>query len=506
MLAINFIYVIAIMFSIYVYIVSINNHSSKISDIFILFMLVQMVINISAIVLLPIESATIIEWFIAYKVRNVALAFLPIIWLMFLHEYLDVEYNKGIIAFFSLISLIEFVFVVTKSFKSFAMTFFRNLQINSFADFIESYTPMNTLFGFLTVIAMMYAFALYYKAVKNRQVTLRWEIVLITVLIQLMVIFELFVSKQFLQNVDITIIYSLFATLSFYRLVISNEIKSVIPISNGKILDNLPTPIMILDPENIIVYANNKALLEINSLEVGKKMSNIAGFVSVNTDDQIFNSNSITIKRNDGEIYTYVIHNEFYDGYAIIKLSNATEEKKKIEALNVLSSYDTLTNILNKTTFFTEAKEKISNTNNFENYKLNAVFMMDIDFFKQINDTYGHQAGDFVLSTLGHHLQEFTNELEGDNLIARFGGEEFCGYIQTNSKEAILMFLENFRMHYSKIEFKSEDIIYKSTLSIGVTFFNDSNKTLETLIEEADIALYNAKKAGRNKLVVFSDK
>lgn len=505
MLAINFVYITAIMLSIYVYVVSIRNHSSKISDIFILFMLVQMIINISAIVLLPIESSTLIEWFIAYKVRNVALAFLPVIWLMFLHEYLKIQCNKGIIIFFFVISVIEFVFIITKTFSEFAIAFFKNLEINSFSSFIENYTPIYTLFVFLTFIAMMYSLALYYIAVKRRFVTLQWEIILITVLIQLMVVSELFVVRQVLNSVDITIVYSLFATLAFYRLVVSNEIKSVIPISNEKILDNLPIPIIILDPKNVIVYANKKAFLEINSLEVGKKMSNIAGFVSVNTDDQIFDSNLLTIKRNDGEICTYIIHNEFYDGYAIIKLSNATEERRKLEILSTLSSYDTLTNILNKSTFFTEASEKISNFRIVENYKLYAVFMMDIDLFKKVNDNYGHQAGDNVLSILARNLQQRTNEFGSDNLVARFGGEEFCGLIKANSQEDIIAYLEDFRISFSQLEFKADDCLFKSTLSIGVTFSNNPKEKIETLLEKADVALYNAKNTGRNRLDTFSE-
>lgn len=121
--------------------------------------------------------------------------------------------------------------------------------------------------------------------------------------------------------------------------------------------------------------------------------------------------------------------------------------------------------------------------------------MIDIDHFKSINDNYGHDAGDEVLKALSHHMTQYF----ADNLVGRFGGEEFAVYFADQDPEEALQRLEKFRAFIEKHspEFSKEQIHF--TLSIG--FHHQPIYSLDELIKQADLKLYQAKESGRNKLV-----
>ena len=121
--------------------------------------------------------------------------------------------------------------------------------------------------------------------------------------------------------------------------------------------------------------------------------------------------------------------------------------------------------------------------------------MIDVDHFKSINDNYGHDAGDDVLKGLSQCMAKYFE----DNLVGRFGGEEFAVYFADKYPQESLQRLEKFRLFVEKHspEFSKDHI--KFTLSIG--FHNGPVYSLDELIKQADLKLYQAKDTGRNKLV-----
>jgi diguanylate cyclase (GGDEF)-like protein len=124
--------------------------------------------------------------------------------------------------------------------------------------------------------------------------------------------------------------------------------------------------------------------------------------------------------------------------------------------------------------------------------------MIDIDYFKKVNDTYGHKAGDIVLQYVANTLK---NRVRGTDIVARLGGEEFC-ILAVNLKEddAKILF-EKLRqtIENSSIEINENQTI-KVTISIGaVTGLTES---LEDMVNKADALLYEAKNSGRNKVIV----
>ena len=124
--------------------------------------------------------------------------------------------------------------------------------------------------------------------------------------------------------------------------------------------------------------------------------------------------------------------------------------------------------------------------------------LIDIDHFKQYNDTFGHVAGDIVLKTIGKLLSEFFNG--PGHLVCRYGGEEFCVLLPDVSHKKAVELAEELRQTIGKTTILLRREETRVNVSIGVSSFPKNAKTKEELIEKADQALYKAKKEGRDRV------
>lgn len=178
----------------------------------------------------------------------------------------------------------------------------------------------------------------------------------------------------------------------------------------------------------------------------------------------------------------------------LMALNNSLEEKIKLRTfeLEKIASTDYLTGINNRRNFFKLAKEKFDTSNS----NLYAV-MVDVDNFKKINDRYGHKIGDEILISTTKTIQENLND---EDIFGRIGGEEFA-IIYNSEDEKHLEKVEKLRAIIENLEY--EDIIF--TISLGVAQKLPIDKNIDTLLSRADEALYDAKGAGRNKLI-FRDR
>lgn len=129
-----------------------------------------------------------------------------------------------------------------------------------------------------------------------------------------------------------------------------------------------------------------------------------------------------------------------------------------------------------------------------------SVMMIDIDFFKHVNDTYGHDIGDQVIKGLSEILK---NNIKGSDLAIRYGGEEFLLIIFETSVEVANKIASHINAEFSKKVFKVGEEKFSKTLSIGISSYVQESTTPWQAIKYADVALYNAKNSGRNKVVIF---
>jgi diguanylate cyclase (GGDEF)-like protein len=134
----------------------------------------------------------------------------------------------------------------------------------------------------------------------------------------------------------------------------------------------------------------------------------------------------------------------------------------------------------------------------FKRYNIDyTVVMFDLDHFKAINDTYGHDAGDIVLSAFAKILKKEAREVD---IVGRFGGEEFMVILTQTSTDGAKIFANKVRQSVEKTKFIYKDIRIDVTVSAGISQ-RSNNFNLDSLIKSADNALYEAKKSGRNRVV-----
>lgn len=179
-----------------------------------------------------------------------------------------------------------------------------------------------------------------------------------------------------------------------------------------------------------------------------------------------------------------------------VSLANAASVRR----LEELATTDGLTGCLNKRSFLDELDRKIRSAERFGR-KL-SLLITDIDHFKNVNDVYGHATGDVVIKELGAILRSVKRETD---IVARFGGEEFCILCEETDTEGAVLLAERIREQLGSHEFQTELGKLKVTASLGVATFPKDAKTQGGLFEITDKALYAAKHAGRNKVCTVKD-
>jgi diguanylate cyclase (GGDEF)-like protein len=174
-----------------------------------------------------------------------------------------------------------------------------------------------------------------------------------------------------------------------------------------------------------------------------------------------------------------------------VALSNAAS----VARLEELATTDGLTGCYNKRHFHAELKQRLNAAARFG--KKVSLIIADIDHFKTVNDTYGHHTGDVVIRELGQILKRMRG---GSDIVARFGGEEFCVLCDQTNTDGALQLAERVRIELGQTSFETEQGPLKVTCSLGVATYPDHADSHEKLFEAADRALYAAKHAGRNQV------
>jgi diguanylate cyclase (GGDEF)-like protein/PAS domain S-box-containing protein len=175
-----------------------------------------------------------------------------------------------------------------------------------------------------------------------------------------------------------------------------------------------------------------------------------------------------------------------------------TDQQEKEDTLSVEASIDGLTGLLNRRAFNRFA-DNAFNTALTQKHSL-AVAMIDVDHFKNVNDSYGHDVGDKALFKLAQIMK---SSFRKSDLLGRFGGEEFIMVISGCEEEKVLRKMNEFRERVSNsaIEITSTSSI-NLTISIGLSFLAKADDNFEGVVKKADTALYKAKSGGRNRVCI----
>lgn len=184
---------------------------------------------------------------------------------------------------------------------------------------------------------------------------------------------------------------------------------------------------------------------------------------------------------------------EVLASHLAVSLSNA----RMVQKLEAMATTDGLTGLFNKRALLEAATQKIAAAHRFR--RRLSVLVTDIDHFKKVNDTYGHDVGDVVIKGLGDIL---SRQKRNTDVVARFGGEEFVIVCEETDESGAWLLAERIREELSKTMFESEAGPFAVTCSIGIATLPDVATDWDGLFKSADDALYVSKRGGRNRSTV----
>lgn len=218
----------------------------------------------------------------------------------------------------------------------------------------------------------------------------------------------------------------------------------------------------------------------------------------------------VSIKDRTGKVTGYVSANRDISRRKQME-ENLRQSHREVEAVNLeiqqalereqnLSRTDGLTGLFNRRHFFTLAEHEFKVAKRYNSALSTAVF--DLDYFKHVNDRWGHQVGDEVLKHISRIVQ---SQLREADILARYGGEEFILLMPNSNAGEAEYVAERIRASVLAYQIPQANTVQRITVSIGVAELASDVESLDHLIRRADKALYDAKKAGRNCVRVYSE-
>ncbi len=282
---------------------------------------------------------------------------------------------------------------------------------------------------------------------------------------------------------------------------------------------------MLITDHNQIILRVNKAFTEITGYSAQEVIGNTPHLLSSDQHDRTFYETMWTTIRQtgswEGEIWNRRKNGEIYPEYLIINtvkddngevsnyvasIEDISESKAASEKIHNLAFYDPLTELPNRRLLSDRLEHALASST--RNSNIGALLLLDIDNFKTLNETQGYDIGNQLLKQVSQRLTECI--AEGDT-VARIGGDEFVVLLEdlgskpdeaANEAEKIG---DKILASLSSL-YQLTGHVHHSSVSIGVTLFHNHDESVEELLKQADIAMYQAKKAGRNALRFFDPK
>ena len=207
-----------------------------------------------------------------------------------------------------------------------------------------------------------------------------------------------------------------------------------------------------------------------------------------------------TIRCADGKYKPVEISGIFVEGGRLITMQDLSERKAAEEEINQLAYYDPLTRLPNRRLLMDRLQQALATS--ARHHRSGALLMLDLDNFKTVNETRGHDRGDALLLQVAHRLRSCVHE---DDTVARQGGDEFVVVLEDlgDSPEEAAARAEDVGQRILGVlrePYQIDGDAHHSSLSMGVTIYSGTRETVDELLKRADLALYQAKNAGRDTL------
>jgi len=298
----------------------------------------------------------------------------------------------------------------------------------------------------------------------------------------------------------------------------------------GRVLDNSSNEILFLDGETLgFTDLNNAALSNLGFTKEEATLLYLGDIVLANTEvgvpivdqlESLINGESKAVRcaasmlRKDGtfypvEGYAYTSLNNHSGKVDIVCIFEDITHRKQVEArMQHLAYYDSLTNLPNRGLFIENFKKVLAVSERNDNQA--ALLFVDLDNFKYVNDTLGHNAGDELLCKIAKELNNCIRSsdvvgLRSEHSLARFGGDEFAIFLShvTDEADVILVAERILESMVTPIVIESREFVV--TASIGIVMFPEDGRDVDVLLRKADIAMYEAKNRGRSGYQFYTD-
>ncbi len=469
---------------------------------------------LSLVLLLQFFSVSIYEYNYFYDATNFIICFVVYTNILYTiayngldsKEHRDYEFYRRVTQFYRFWAIFLSIIYITNSYHELAYSY-ETIVFDGIEKTSAQYHLLHYIFVLYVFSTVFVHFSILFKKSSVRTRIENNAFLLVSLIVRIIALTTLFNFDLLQRKYNLMFIVVLVEAIIYYAISHKFELNTEINKVKAYILENMVAPIIVIRDDGKIVKYNKNASRIFPSLE-NRKTEKFNDILEIKKDEN-FNvlqekflhivdkeNMDLFFKVSAKETKTTSNNTAFY----LIVFEDVTSIRTIEDDLQKLTSIDQLTGILNRQAFKTISEEILTNAIGTD--KIVCVFMLDIDYFKSINDTYGHLIGDeFLIST----SKVLAVDLSDFGYIARYGGEEFCGIITADTDEEVFLRLDNLREHVKDTKIKiSADEERSVTISIGYVKSNNRNANLDLLFRFADIALYKAKRTGRNKIIKYN--
>jgi diguanylate cyclase (GGDEF)-like protein/PAS domain S-box-containing protein len=336
-------------------------------------------------------------------------------------------------------------------------------------------------------------------------------------------------APNFYKSIDITPVSFIVTAFLLSMSVFGLRLFDMVPIARHTVLEHIPEMVFVIDAHDRVLDANSaaqetlgKSLDEIfgeDVLEVfhdwpqliNRFLSSHVAHEEIQIPGDPPRTLEITVsalynrfKQLNGRIIVAhdITNRKWLENdllYANQTLEEQLEDIKHLrEELEEQAIRDPLTNVYNRRFLLDAMDRELAQAARNENPA--AIVILDIDFFKQFNDTYGHRCGDFVLQYIANFLNE---RIRRGDVLCRYGGEEFVIFMPNAPLGAAYERAETLRNEIANAFLEYEGLHLKTSFSAGVAGFPMHGDTSDSILNTADKALYQAKNSGRNRVIIY---
>ncbi len=470
------------------------------------------------------------------KLENIGILTVPAFWFLFTLQYtqLDKWLNKYTGAIFFIIPIISLALLFNPNWFHYFYSSVHTVTESGGPLVIVRgpwyYAPLFQAYILnLTGMGLLIWRFIQFRDVFRRQAVILIGAVLIPLLVNVFYQLAPRLIPDFSISIDLTPISFTVTAFLLSAGIFGLRLFDLVPIARHTVLEHIPEMVFVIDAQDRVLDANSVA-----QKMLGKPMDEIVGGEVIDVFrawPELINRFLTSHEAHEEiqipgdpprtlEIIVSALYNRFkqLDGRIVVahditdrkwlehdlKYANESLKNQLIEIehlrleLQEQAIRDPLTNVYNRRFLADAMDRELAQAGRSE--KPASVVILDIDFFKQFNDTYGHRCGDFVLQYIANFLGQ---RIRRGDVLCRYGGEEFVIFMPNAPLESAFQRAEAWRNDIANAFIEYEGLHLKTSFSAGVAGFPIHGSTSDAILNTADKALYQAKNTGRNRVILY---